>query len=115
MMVAGGPEYPLPLVIAQLFRYAFGIPSATSGSMALAVVGIAIIGRALAFGQLLDPPSRFFLIRAISVFSAVPLISAATTFLYTCYFLLHPLLHTTSSFTPLTRQKNYPSQIHSGY
>ena len=88
MMVAGGPEYPLPLVIAHLFRYAFGIPSATPGSMALAVAGMAIIGSALAFGKFPDPASRFFFIGAILVFPALSLISADTTFLYFRYFLV---------------------------
>lgn len=88
MMVAGGPEYPIPLVLAHFFGYAFGIPGAGSGSLAITVGGLTILTAALALARFPEPATRWFFIGAIIVFPGLSLFAADTTYLYFRYFLV---------------------------
>ena len=88
MMVAGGPEYPVPFVVSQFFGYSFGLPGAGSGPPVYAGFGIALLVSAIAFGKFPSPASRCFFAGATAVFPALSLLAADTTYLYFRYFLV---------------------------
>jgi hypothetical protein len=88
MIIAGGPEYPLLVVLSHFFGYAFGIPGAGNGSSIVAVAGLVLLGVALGAGRFPDAASRWFFVGATVVFPALSLVATDTTYLYFRYFLV---------------------------
>ncbi len=88
MIVAGGPEYAVPQVLAHFFGYSFGIPGAGTGHWSLALAGLAATTAALVFGRFPDASTRVFFAGAVVVFPALSLLSTETTYLYFRYFLV---------------------------
>jgi hypothetical protein len=88
MIIAGGPEYALPQVLAHFFGYSFGIPGAGSGPWPLAAAGLAAMIAALVFGRFPDFATRIFFAGAVAIFPALSLVATDTTYLYFRYFLV---------------------------
>ncbi len=88
MIIAGGPEYTLPHVLAHFFGYSFGIPGAGSGQWPIALAGLATLTAALAFGRFPDLATRIFFAGSVFVFPALSLAATDTTYLYFRYFLV---------------------------
>jgi hypothetical protein len=88
MIIAGGPEYTLPQVLAHFFGYSFGIPGAGPGPWAIALAGLAVLTAALVYGRFPDPATRVFFAGAVAVFPALSLLATDTTYLYFRYFLV---------------------------
>lgn len=88
MIIAGGPEYTLPQVLAHFFGYSFGVPGAGRGYWPIAVAGFAGIATALVFGRFPDLATRVFFAGAVAIFPALSLLAADTTYLYFRYFLV---------------------------
>jgi hypothetical protein len=88
MIIAGGPEYTLPQVLAHFFGYSFGIPGAGPGHWPIALAGLAAMTAALVFGRFPDPGTRVFFAGAVAFFPALSLLATDTTYLYFRYFLV---------------------------
>jgi len=88
MIIAGGPEYTLPQVLAHFFGYSFGIPGAGSGHWPVALAGLVAVITALVFGRFPDFPTRVFFAGAAAIFPALSLVATDTTYLYFRYFLV---------------------------
>ena len=88
MIIAGGPEYTLPVVLAHFFGYALGLPGAGGGHLVLGVGGLLITAAALVFGRFPDLATRVFFVGAVFVFPALSLAATDTTYLYFRYFLV---------------------------
>jgi hypothetical protein len=88
MIIAGGPEYALPQVLAHFFGYSFGIPGAGSAPWPIAVAGLAAMIAALVFGRFPDFATRIFFAGAVAIFPALSLLATDTTYLYFRYFLV---------------------------
>lgn len=88
MIIAGGPEYGVPAVVAHFFGYALGIPGAGSGSPWIGVLGGVWVVTAWIFGRFPDSPMRWFFVFATGLFPALSLLAADATYLYFRYFLV---------------------------
>jgi hypothetical protein len=88
MIIAGGPEYTLPSVLAHFFGYALGLPGAGGGHPALGLGGLLLTAAALVFGRFPDLATRVFFVGAVFVFPALSLAATDTTYLYFRYFLV---------------------------
>lgn len=88
MIIAGGPEYTLPQVLAHFFGYSFGIPGAGPGHWPIALAGLAALTAVLLFGRFPDPATHVFFAGAVAVFPALSLLATDTTYLYFRYFLV---------------------------
>lgn len=88
MIIAGGPEYTLPKVLAHFFGYAFGVPGAGSGDWLIALLGLAALGAVLVFARFPDVATKVFFAGAVLVFPALSLVATDTTYLYFRYFLV---------------------------
>ena len=88
MIIAGGPEYTLLVVLAHFFGYALGRPGAGGGHLVLALGGLLLTAAALVFGRFPDLATRVFFVGAVLVFPALSLAATDTTYLYFRYFLV---------------------------
>jgi hypothetical protein len=88
MMIAGGPEYTLPTVLAHFFGYAFGVPGAGAGYWLFALLGLVVLVAVLVFARFPDVATRVFFAGAVLVFPALSLVATDTTYLYFRYFLV---------------------------
>ena len=88
MIIAGGPEYTLPVVLAHFFGYALGLPGAGGGHLVLGLGGLLLTAAALVFGRFPDLATRVFFVGAVLVFPALSLAATDTTYLYFRYFLV---------------------------
>lgn len=88
MIIAGGPEYTLPVVLAHFFGYALGLPGAGGGHLVLGLGGLLLTAAALVFGRFPDLATRVFFVGAVFVFPALSLAATDTTYLYFRYFLV---------------------------
>ncbi len=88
MIIAGGPEYTLPQVLAHFFGYSLGIPGAGSAPWPITVAGLAAVTAALVFGRFPDAATRVFFVGAVVIFPALSLLATDTTYLYFRYFLV---------------------------
>jgi hypothetical protein len=86
MIIAGGPEYTLPTVLAHLFGYALGAPGA--GHWVFALVGLLVLVAVLIFARFPDVATRVFFAGAVLIFPALSLVATDTTYLYFRYFLV---------------------------
>ena len=88
MIIAGGPEYTLPKVLAHFFGYAFGVPGAGAGYGLIALLGLVALVSALVFARFPDLATRLFFVGAVAFFPALSLLATDTTYLYFRYFLV---------------------------
>ncbi len=88
MMVAGGPEYTLPTVLAHFFGYAFGVPGAGGGYGLIALLGLVALVSVLVFARFPDLATQVFFVGAVAIFPALSLVANDTTYLYFRYFLV---------------------------
>ena len=88
MIVAGGPKYPVPVVLTHYFSYALGIPSAGNGHFAIAAAGILALATALLLGRFPTPATRWFFGFVTVLFPTLSLLATDTTYLYFRYFLV---------------------------
>lgn len=88
MIIAGGPEYTLPTVLAHFFGYAFGVPSAGAGYGLIALLGLVALVSVLVFARFNDLATRVFFVGAVAIFPALSLLATDTTYLYFRYFLV---------------------------
>lgn len=88
MIVAGGPEYPVPVVLTHFFGYALGIPGAAQGHFAIAAAGILTVATALLLGRFPTPATRWFFGFVTVLFPTLSLLATDTTYLYFRYFLV---------------------------
>jgi hypothetical protein len=88
MIVAGGPEYSVPVVLTHFFGYALGIPGAAQGHFAIAAAGILTVATALLLGRFPTPATRWFFGFVTVLFPTLSLLATDTTYLYFRYFLV---------------------------
>lgn len=88
MIIAGGPEYTLPTVLAHFFGYSFGVPTAGKGHWLTALAGLAAMTTALVFGRFPDLATRVFFAAAVFAFPVLSLLATDTKYLYFRYFLV---------------------------
>jgi hypothetical protein len=88
MIVAGGPKYPVPVVLTHFFGYALGIPGAGKGHLAIAALGILALATALVLGRFPTPATRWFFAFVTVLFPTLSLLATDTTYLYFRYFLV---------------------------
>lgn len=88
MIIAGGPEYALPTVLAHFFGYAFGVPGAGAGDWPISLLGLVAFVAVLVFARFPDVATRVFFAGAILFFPALSLFATDTTYLYFRYFLV---------------------------
>lgn len=88
MIVAGGPEYQVQVVLTHFFGYALGIPGAGKGHFAIAAAGILALATALLLGRFPTPATRWFFGFVTVLFPALSLLATDTTYLYFRYFLV---------------------------
>jgi hypothetical protein len=88
MIVAGGPEYPVPVVLTHFFGYALGIPGAGKGHFAIAASGTLAVATALLLGRFPTSATRWFFGFVTVLFPTLSLLATDTTYLYFRYFLV---------------------------
>jgi hypothetical protein len=88
MIIAGGPEYTLPTVLAHFFGYAFGVPGAGAGYGLVALLGLVALVSVLVFARFPDIATQVFFVGAVAIFPALSLVANDTTYLYFRYFLV---------------------------
>jgi hypothetical protein len=88
MIIAGGPEYTLPTVLAHFFGYAFGVPGAGAGYGLVALLGLVALVSVLVFARFPDIATQVFFVGAVAIFPALSLVANGTTYLYFRYFLV---------------------------